>query len=95
MAQLDITIRHGQPMELAQARFEAAILEAQSRFGAWIGRVERSDDRRSATFSGSNYRVKFWYDEHEVHAQGRIPLAWKLFEGAMRSHMQRAVDRPG
>ncbi len=94
MAQLDITIPHGQPIELAHARFEAAILEAQSRFGAWIGRLDWSEDRRSATFSGSHYKVKFWYDERDVHAQGSIPMAWKLFEGAMHSHMKKAIDRP-
>ncbi len=94
MAQLDISIQHGQPEEQAHVRFEAAILEAQSRFGAWIGRVDWSEDRRSATFSGSNYKVKFWYDEQDVHARGTIPLAWKLFEGAMRSHVKKVIDRP-
>jgi hypothetical protein len=94
MAHLDIAIPHGQPMEVAHVRFEAAILEAHSRFGAWIGRVDWSEDRRSATFTGSNYEVRFWYDERDVHARGRIPLAWKLFEGAMRKHVKKVIDRP-
>jgi hypothetical protein len=95
MAQLDISIPHGQPLDVAHERFEAAILEAQSRFGAWIGRVDWSEDRRSATVTGSGYQVRFWYDERQVHAQGRIPLAWKLFESAMRSRMQQAINPPG
>ena len=94
MAQLNISIPHGQSVELAQVRFEAAIHEAQARFSGWIGQVEWSVDRRSATVSGSHYKLTFWYDERDVHAQGSIPLAWKLFEGAMRSHIKKAIDRP-
>ena len=50
MAQLNISIQHGQAIELAQARFEAAILEAQRGSApgsaAWSGR-RTADPRRS------------------------------------------------
>ncbi len=93
MARLDITIEHRQPIELAQAKFEAAIHEAEAKFGHWIGRVDWAEDRRSATLSGSNYEVKFWYDDRDVHAKGSIPMAWKLFEGAVRSQMKKMIDQ--
>ena len=93
MAKLDITFEHHQPAELAQAKFEAAIHEAEAKFGHWIGRVDWSDDHRSATLSGSNYEVKFWYDDRDVHAQGSIPFAWKLFEGTMRGQMKKMIDQ--
>jgi hypothetical protein len=93
MARLDLTIEHGQPMEGAAEKFQAAIREAQDRFGTWIRRIDWSDDHRTATLSGPGYEVRLWFDDRHVHAQGHIPLAWKLFEGAMRNYVKRAIDR--
>ena len=67
-------------MDVAQAKLEAGIAEAMARFGSWVGRVDWSDDRHSATIAGSGYEVRLWYDEHFVHMQGHVPLAWKLFQ---------------
>ena len=93
MARLDLAIEHGQSLEGAAKKFQAAILETQDRFGTWIRRVDWSEDRRSATLSGPGYEVRLWFDDRDVHAHGRIPLAWKLFEGAMRSYVRRIIDR--
>jgi hypothetical protein len=93
MAQLKLAIAHGQPMEDAAVRFQAAIREAQDRFGTWIRRVDWSDDRHAATLSGPGYEVRLWFDDRDVHAQGRIPLAWKLFEGAMQSYVKCVIER--
>jgi hypothetical protein len=93
MARLDLAIEHGQPMDVAQSRFRAAIREAQERFGTWIHRVDWSEDARAATISGSGYEVTLWFDERDVHAQGRIPLAWKPFEGVVRSYVKKVIER--
>ncbi len=93
MARLDITIAHGQPPELAQAKFQSAIRETQSRFSSWIHRLDWAEDGHSATLAGSGYEVRCWYDDRDLHIQGSIPLAWKLFEGAIRSHIQHDIDR--
>jgi len=93
MAQLNLSLEHGQPMEVAQAQFQAAVLEAQSQFSRWIRRVDWSEDRSSVTFAGGNFEVKLWYDDRDLHAQGTIPLAWKLFEGAIRNHIKKAIER--
>jgi hypothetical protein len=94
MARLDLSVEHDQPMDVAQAKLEAGIAEAMSRFGSWIGRLDWSEDRRSAMVSGSGYEVRLWYDEHAFHAQGQIPLAWKLFEGKVRNQIRKMVERP-
>jgi hypothetical protein len=93
MARLDITIEHGQPPEVAQAKFQAAIRETQSRFSSWIHRLDWAEDGRSATIAGSGYEIRCWYDEHNLHVQGSIPLAWKFFEGAIRNHIKRDIER--
>ena len=94
MARLDITIEHGQPLEVAQAKFQAAILATQSRHPGWIHRIDWADDGHSATVTGPGYEVRCWYDERDLHLQGSIPLAWKLFEGAIRNRIKADIERP-
>jgi hypothetical protein len=93
MAQLELSIEHGQSPDRAAEKFEAAIRAAEAQFGYWIHRVDWSEDRHAAKLSGPGYEVRLWFDARDVHAQGRIPLAWKLFEGALRDHMTRAIGR--
>lgn len=93
MARLDLSMEHGQPLEVAQARFEAGISEAVSRYRSWIGRIDWSDDRQAALISGSGYEVRLWYDERFLHARGHIPLAWKLLEPAVKHHIRKIIDR--
>jgi hypothetical protein len=94
MAQLNLAVEHGDPPDVAQAKFEAGISEALSRYGSWVGRLDWSEDRHSATVSGSGYEVRLWYDERFFHARGQIPWAWKLFEGAIRNQIRRVIERP-
>lgn len=94
MARLDFSLEHHQTPEAAQARFEAGIEEAISRFGSWVQGVEWSENRQAATIRGSGYEVRLWYDERLLHAQGHIPLAWKLIEPAVRGHIQRMIASP-
>jgi hypothetical protein len=87
-------MEHGRPPGAAQASFEAGIEEAVSRYGSWIDRVDWSEDRHAARITGSGYDVNLWYDDRFLHAQGQIPLAWKLFEPAIRSRIRSMIDRP-
>ena len=93
MARLNLSMEHGQPPEAAQAKFEAGINEAVSRYGSWIGRLDWSDDRQAALISGSGYEVRLWFDERFLHAKGHIPLAWKLLEPAVKHHIRKIIDR--
>jgi hypothetical protein len=94
MARLNLALEHDQPLDVAQAKFEAGISEALSRYGSRVDRLDWSEDRQSATVAGSGYEVRLWYDERFFHAQGHIPLAWKIFEGAIRHHIRKLIDRP-
>jgi hypothetical protein len=94
MARLNLSMEHDQPLDVAQAKLEAGIDEAISQYGSRIGRVDWSEDGRSATISGSGYEVRLWYDERCFHAKGRIPLAWKLLEGVVRHRIRKLIDRP-
>jgi hypothetical protein len=94
MARVNFTLEHHQPTDVARARFEAGIDEAVSRYRSWIGTVDWSEDGQAATISGSGYEVRLWYDERFLHVQGRVPLAWKIFEGAVRHRIGEMIARP-
>jgi hypothetical protein len=94
MARLNLSFDHDQPPDVAQAKFEAGITEAMSRYGSWISQLDWADDRHAATVSGSGYEVRLWYDERAFHARGHIPMAWKLLEPALRHHIRKIIDRP-
>jgi hypothetical protein len=93
MARLNMSFAHGQSPEAAQTKFQTAIHEIHTRFPNWIERVEWADDKRSATLSGSGYEIRCWHDDRDLHVQGTIPLAWKLLEGAIRSHIKHDIQR--
>jgi hypothetical protein len=93
LARLDITMEHHQAPEVAQAKLQAAVHAFQARYSQLIDRLNWADDGRSATIAGSGYEVRCWYDERAVHVQGTIPLAWKLFEGTIRSHIKHDIER--
>ena len=93
MARLDIAIEHGLSPEDLQNRFEQAIRENHTLYPKWIHRLKWANDSRSVMVTGPGYEVRCWHDAREVHVQGSIPLAWKLFESVIRNHIKRDIDR--
>ena len=92
MARMEFSLEHGQPAESAQAKFEAGMAEAISRYGSWIGRADWSEDRHAVTISGTGYEMRLWYDDRYLHARGQVPLAWKLFEPAVRQRIRQMLE---
>jgi hypothetical protein len=93
MAQLNLVFEHGQAPEVARAKFHAAIRELQSGFPGWIRRLDWAQDGHAATIAGPGYEVRCWYDAHDLHIEGSIPLAWKLLEGTIRNRVNRHIHR--
>ena len=91
MARLDMAVDHGQTPEVAQVNFERAIASAQDRYAAWIHRLEWSSDRTAVTVAGKGFEVEVSYDDQKVYARGTIPLAFKLLEGLVKSHIAQAL----
>lgn len=92
---MELSIEHGQTPASAQAAFEAGIHETMTRFRSWIGQADWSDDRRSMRLTGSGFDVSLWYDDTMLYVRGQVPFAWKLFEPAIRNHIQRAIQQAG
>ena len=91
MAELNMAVKHGQTADAARANFEKVIMAAQTQHGRWIRQVEWSADRRSAILSGPAYRLTLSFDDQNVYAKGRVPLAIKLLEGPVRRFVEQTL----
>lgn len=91
MAQLNMSIEHGQAWEVARANFESVIEKAREDYARWIHAVRWSEDRTSAALSGPSYEVVLNLDPTHVHARGRVPLAIKLLEPSVRRFIERTL----
>ncbi len=93
MARVDIKIEHRQPPDTVEEKFQSAIREAEARFRTWIHRVNWSNEGRTAMLVGPGYEVRLEVDDRYLHAQGDVPLAWKLLEGVVRKRLKRALEQ--
>ena len=93
MAELNMTVKHGQTADAARANFEKAITAAHEQHGRWIQQVEWSVDRTSAIVSGPAYRVTLSLDDQNVYARGNVPLALKLLEGTVRRFVEQTLAK--
>ncbi len=93
MAELNMTVKHGQTADAARANFERVITAAHAHHGRWIRHVEWSADRKSAILSGPAYRLTLSFDDQNVYAKGNVPLALKLLEGPVRRFVEQTLAR--
>jgi hypothetical protein len=93
MAELNMSMKHGQSLEAARGNFERAIVAAQAEHGRWIRQVEWADDRSSAILSGPAYQVTLSFDDQNVYARGRVPLAFRLLEGPLRRFVEQTLKK--
>ncbi len=91
MAELNMTVKHGQTAAAARAKFEKVITAAHAQHGRWIQRVEWSADRKSAILSGPAYQLTLSFDDQNVYAKGNVPLALKLLEGSVRRFVEQTL----
>jgi hypothetical protein len=94
MAKLNLVFEHGQSPDAAREKFTAAIEELHSRFPGWVDRVDWADDGQMATLAGPGFQVRTWYDDRDLHIEGSVPLAWKLWERTIQSQISRQMHRP-
>jgi hypothetical protein len=93
MAELNVTVKHGLSPEAAQVNFEKSITSAQAEHPRWIKAVDWSPDRSSAILTGPGYRVTLSFDEENVYARGKIPLALKLMERPIKRFVENILER--
>ncbi len=92
MAALNMSVKHGQPFEVAKANFEKGISAAQAQYGKYVKQVEWSDDRTSARLSGSGYSVDLRLDGESIHATGEVPFFVRFLEGPIRKFVEQTLQ---
>jgi hypothetical protein len=83
MAQLNMAFEHGQPWEVALAKFEAAVERA------------RTDHGTAAALAGPSYEVVLELGPTHVRATGRVPLMFKLLEPVVRRYVEQTMREVG
>jgi hypothetical protein len=91
MAEVNMSIEHGQAPDEARANFVRGIEKAWAEHGRWIHKVAWADDRTSAVLSGPSYEVAMSLDDTHVHARGHVPLAFKLLERQVRRFIEQLL----
>lgn len=93
MAAINLSVPHGQTIEVATENFGKTIRAASVKYSRWIAQAELSDDGRSAKLTGSGYRIDLTVDELAVHAKGNVPLFVKMFEGRIKELVESTLGK--
>jgi Putative polyhydroxyalkanoic acid system protein (PHA_gran_rgn) len=93
MPLIDLTLQHGQTLEEARRRLEAAVKEATAQFGSMIQRVEWAADRSRVKLEGVGFWAEMWVDAQVLHATGDIPVLGRLLSGPMTSGLRQILER--
>lgn len=94
MANLNMSVKHGQTFDDARANFEKGITAAEAKYGKHFREISWSDDRTSARLSGPGFEVNLRVDRESVHATGHVPFFVRMLEGPIRKFIQEALGSP-
>ena len=93
MPLLNLSVKHGQPPDVARANFVQGINEAQSKFAIWIQRVEWAPDRHSAKLHAPGFVVEMSVDDQEVHATGDVPFFAMLMQNRVKTYLKDTFQK--
>ena len=93
MPLIDLTIAHGQNIEAARQRLEAAVRRVSVQFGALIRRVDWTPDRDRVQLEGVGIRLEIWVDARDVHAVGDIPILGALLGGSLAAGLKQIIQQ--
>ena len=90
---INLTIAHGQTLEEARRRLQAAVREVSDRFKSGVRRVEWAADRDRVKLEGPGIWVEMWVDARDVHATGDIPLLGALLGAPVASGLKQVIEQ--
>ena len=93
MPLINLTIAHGQTLEEARRRLEAAVREVSDRFKSGVRRVEWAADRNRVKLEGPGVWVEMWVDARDVYATGDIPLLGALLGAPVASGLKQVIEQ--
>jgi len=93
MPLLNLTVRHGRPLEQAQRGLEEAVQRLSRQFGALVRRVDWSPARDRVKVEGAGFWVEMWVDPQDVHATGDIPMLAGLLGGQLGAGLKQILQQ--
>jgi hypothetical protein len=93
MALINLSVKHGRTLDEARRLLEQAVLEAQTRFGPMIQRIDWSADRSSVKLLGVGFEAEMRVDALDVHVSGDMPLLGNLLSGPMVSGLKGIIQQ--
>ena len=92
MPLIEVNVPHGQTIDEARRRLEAAVHQISTQFHAMVRRVEWAEDRQRVKIDGPGAWVEIWIDARDVHARGDIAVVGALLGGPMSSGIRRILQ---
>src|SRR5919106_2342070 len=90
---INLSVQHGQSLEEARSRLEAAVHKVMSQFGALVRLVTWSDDHSWVRLDGIGFWVQLWVDAQEVHTTGDVPLLGALFGRPVAAGLKQILQQ--
>jgi hypothetical protein len=90
---INLSVQHGQSLEEARSRLEAAVHKVLSQFGALVRKVAWSDDHSWVRLDGIGFWVQLWVDAQDVHATGDIPLLGALLGRPLATGLKQILQQ--
>jgi Putative polyhydroxyalkanoic acid system protein (PHA_gran_rgn) len=90
---INLSFQHGQTLEEARRRLEAAVDQVSKQFQALVRRVDWADDRTRVKLEGAGFWVEMWVDASDVHATGDIPTLRGLLSGPFGSGLRQILQQ--
>jgi hypothetical protein len=93
MPLINLSLQHGQCLEVAQSRLETAINKVMSQFGALVRHVAWSADHTRVRLEGIGFWIELWVDARDVHATGDIPLLGALLGSSVVTGLKQILQQ--
>jgi hypothetical protein len=93
MPLINLSVQHGQSLEEARNRLEAAVHKVLSQFGTLVRQVAWSDDHSWVRLDGIGFWVQLWVDAQDVHATGDIPLLGALLGRPVATGLKQILQQ--
>ena len=93
MPLISLSVQHGQSLEEARSRLEAAVQKVMRQFGAFVRQVVWSGDHSRVRLDGRGFWLELWVDAQDVHATGDIPLLGALLGNPMVAGLKQILQQ--
>ena len=93
MPLINLTFQHGQTLEEASRRLEAAVDQVSGQFRALVQRVDWAADRKRVKIEGVGFWLEMWVDAQTVHATGDVPILGGLLGPSLASGLKQIMQQ--